>query len=342
MAKRLLSVLLVLGLGLVAACGGGSTDSGSVELSKDEAAAYTKAQKEPALVWYSSQDPERNEAVIEAFTRKYPKLEVTSQRLSSGQLATRYSQERRAGAVNAGLVTLAVPDFVARGHEAGWFQTFDKTEFPELAALPAKFFKKGVATTGINVFGIGYNTDLVKEPPKNWPEILGPRYRGQIIFGDPRNVPSYMALAHIWLKEYGPDFLRKLATQRLTVVGSMVPGTQQLAAGEGAVGLPSVLTTLQPVIEQGAPVKLTVPQVTTGNEFTTMISTDSESPVAARLLYQFLLTKEGQRAFNGKTGASPLGVAGTAPLPKNYVPPQVSELSETKKGRIVTLLGLAG
>lgn len=344
MLKRSLTVLVVLLLGLVVAgCGGGSTTGGgSVELTEAEARLYTEAQAQAPLVWYSSQDPERNDAVVEAFSQKYPELRVTSFRLASGQLATRYSQERQAGLVNAGLVTVAAPEFIASGLEADWFQTFGKSEFPELANLPERFFNQGVATTGISVFGIGYNTELVENAPATWPDMLAPRYQGQIIFGDPRNVPAYMALAQVWLDEYGPDFLRQLAAQRLTVVGSMVPGTQQLAAGEAAIGLPSVLTVLQPLIEQGAPLAFVTPDVTTGNEFQTTISTGSQSPAAARLLYQFLSTDEGQRAFNGETSSSPLGGEGTVPLPANYVQPRITELSQAEQDNIVSLLGLTG
>lgn len=327
----------------LSACGGGqSSDSPAPEdLSGPQADLYSAAQDEAPLTWYSSQDPARNDAVVEAFLEAYPDLQVTSLRLASGDLATRYSQERDADVNNAGLITLASPEFVAQGQASDWFETFDASEFPELKNMPEDFFAEGVATTGISPFGIGYNTNLVDEPPTSWEDMLAPEYQGKIILGDPRNVPSYVALARVWLEEYGPEFLEGVAAQDPQVVDSMVPGTQQLAAGEAAIGLPSVVTVLQPVIDQGAPLDYVIPDVTTGNEFQTMIPTANASPNTARLLYQFLLTDEGQLAFNGETSASPLGVEGTAPLPKNYRAPRIEELPKYQD-EIFSRLGLTG
>lgn len=329
---------------LLSACGGGPSESGGGAAAAPSGAAadlYETAQGEPPLTWYSSQDPARNDAVLAAFQEQYPDLQVTALRLASGELATRYSQEHESGVFNAGLITVASPAFVAEGQSSGWFETPDASEIPELGDLPEQFLSDGVATTGISPFGIGYNSDLVDEPPTSWEDVLSPEYQGQIIFGDPRNVPAYMALARVWLDEYGVEFLEGIAAQEPTIVDSMVPGTQQLAAGEGALGLPSVLTVLQPVMDQGAPLDFVVPDITTGNEFQTMIPTENGSPSAAALLYQFLLTEEGQRAFNGETSASPMGVSGTATLPENYVAPRIDEVPQYQD-QILTALGLTG
>lgn len=339
-AKIVLAILATVGL---SACGGADSPGSSAVASPTGAqvSAYENAKKEPGLTWYSSQDPASNKAVVEAFNKQYPDVKVTALRLASGELATRYAQERGAGVLNAGLVTLASPAFVQKGTGEGWFEKIVKSEYPEVAELPDQFFKDGIATTGISVFGIGYNTNTVKTPPKTWEDVLAPEYKGKIIFGDPRNVPAYMALARVWMDEYGPDFLGKLNAQQLTVVDSMVPGTQQLAAGEGSIGLPSVETVLKPVKDKGAPLGFVIPDLTTGNEFQTMVSTGTKSPNAARLLYQFLFTDAGQLAFNGSTSASPLRVAGTAPLPSQYIAPRIDELPQYQPA-ILKQLGFQG
>ncbi|WP_181779335.1 extracellular solute-binding protein, partial [Pseudonocardia pini] len=297
-----------------------------------------QAKNEPALTWYSSQDPGLNDAVVAAFQAQYPDVEVESLRLATGPLGTRYAQERQAGAVTAGLVTLADPNFVDQGLAQGWFEKLDKTALPDLARLPDRFFADGVAVTGVNVLGIGYNTTEVQNPPRTWEDALAPEYKGKILLGDPRNVPSYVALARVLDEKVAPDFLTRLAAQQPTVVDSMVPGTQQLAAGEAALAFPDVLSVVAPLKDKGAPIDFVVPEPTTGNEFTTMVSAGGASPNAARLLYDFLFTDAGQVAFNGSTGSSPIGAIGqTAALPAGYVDPAIRDLPPVKAGLLAEL-----
>ncbi|MFR9806062.1 hypothetical protein ACL02T_27805 [Pseudonocardia sp. RS010] len=137
-----------------------------------------------------------------------------------------------------------------------------------------------------------------------------------------------------------PDFLERLVAQQPTVVDSMVPGTQQLAAGEAALALPDVLSVTKPLADKGAPIDFVVPEPTTGVEFATMISAGSASPNAARLLYDFLFTDAGQQAFNASTGASPIGAVGeTAALPAGYVDPAIRELPPVRAD-LLNRLGL--
>lgn len=342
MNRRLIgTATALLLLGTTVACGGSDTGTDATPiqtLSAEESALYEKAKAEPQLTWYSSQDPDRNTAVIEAFQARYPGVPLTSFRLASGELANRFSQETEAGVRTAGLISVASPEFVATGRSKGWFADVTATEYPELEKF-GSFFADGVVTTGINGFGIGYNTGLVSSPPTSWQDMLDPVYKGKIILGDPRNVPAYVALGTVWLQEYGEEFLKGVAAQRPTVVDSMVPGMQQLAAGEGAIGLPTVLATLNPLKAEGAPLEFMTPDVTTGVEFQTLIPDDGPSPNIAKLLYGFLLTEAGQQGFNGETSISPIGAPGTVAMPANYVTVSREQIAESES-QVLTLLGI--
>ncbi|MBW0101877.1 extracellular solute-binding protein [Pseudonocardia sp. KRD291] len=342
--RRLLKGLgIITAAALLGACGaapGGGT-AAPTPIPAGLQPVYEQAKNEPALTWYSSQDPGLNDAVVAAFQQQYPGVKVESLRLATGPLGTRYAQERQAGAVTAGLVTLADPNFVDQGVEQKWFEKFDKAALPNLQRLPDRFFTDGAAVTGVNVLGIGYNTTEVQNPPKTWEDALAPEYRGKILLGDPRNVPSYVALARVLDEKVAPDFLTRLAGQQPTVVDSMVPGTQQLAAGEAALAFPDVRSVVAPLQDKGAPIDFVVPEPTTGNEFTTLVSAGGASPNAAKLLYDFLFTDAGQEAFNGSTGSSPIGTIGqTKALPAGYVDPAIRELPAVEDG-LLSELGLA-
>jgi iron(III) transport system substrate-binding protein len=108
--------------------------------------------------------------------------------------------------------------------------------------------------------------------------------------------------------------------------------TQQLAAGELAVVAPNVWAVVEPLKSQGAKIDFAAPEITTGNEFVTVLAKGSASANAAKCLYNFLFTTEGQKAYNGETSVSPMGVAfGGMPLPANYIDPKLTELPAQEK-----------
>ncbi|WP_028710485.1 ABC transporter substrate-binding protein [Paracoccus pantotrophus] len=284
---------------------------------------------EPSLMWYSSQDPAFNEVVIKAFMAKYPDIKTEHFRLPSGALAARFSSERDSGVITADLISLADPMFAAAARDKGWLVDFPKADLPELANLADTDFDRGVAKTGVNVSGITYNTELVGAPITDWKDLLRPEYKGRIAVADPRNVPSFMALFRILRDEYGPEFLTQLADQDLVVVSSAVPGTQQVAAGEYTIVFPNATAVSEAVRRQGAPVDTFIPSMTSGIEYATMLTTGSDSPNAAKCLYNFLYTQEGQKAFNSTTSVPVIpNMEGMAALPADYRDPRISEVGE--------------
>src|SRR5262245_17696132 len=98
-------------------------------------AVCEKAAGEPALTWYTAQDPTRGDAAVEAFGKKYPKIKVEALRLVTGRLAARFGAERASGHVNAGIISLADPLFIEDGFKKGWFEEFPKDALPALAPL---------------------------------------------------------------------------------------------------------------------------------------------------------------------------------------------------------------
>jgi len=303
--------------------------------------ACAAAAEEPQLVWYSSQDPSRNAAAAEAFSHAYPQVAIEHLRLATGALATRYAQERDAGVINADLISLADPNFIAQGMANEWFVPLTADTLPRLAELDPAWINHGAVTSSLSMLGFAYNSEAVGEtPPATWEDLLDPRYAGQIIMGDPRSVPSYMALFRILRDELGEDYLTRLAAQQPVVVPSVVPATQQLAAGEVSIVVPNVMTVVRVLSEQGAPIAFVAPDLTTGNEFETVISAGADSPNAALCFLSFLMSEEGQTAYNGATSVSPFpGTPGTAPMPANYIAPRIMEVDD-HAAQINGLLGL--
>ncbi len=316
-------------LPLIAALGSFSAPA----LSESIEESCRQGASEPRLVWYSSQDPSRNTATVEAFSKAYPAIKIEMFRLTTGALAARYASERTGGVINADLISVGDPNFINAGFDKGWFVKFEKPDLPAVAKLDDKWFERGAAVTGNSILGISYNTDLVgSRPPKTWEDLLRPEFKGKITLGDPRNVPSYMALYRILKDELGPDYLKALAAQQPVLFESGVPGTQKMAAGEFAIAFPNSLSVVSPLKAQGAPVEFVVPALTTGNEYITMISEGADSPKAAKCFYNFLFTDAGQKAYTGTIAVSPFPhLAGATAMPAQYKDPKITELPKHAK-----------
>ncbi|MGI5176010.1 extracellular solute-binding protein [Dactylosporangium sp. CA-152071] len=323
------AVMVLVAATTLAACG---DDEPPATVSGPMAELYQQARNEPPLTWYSSQDPALNEALVTAFGKAFPGLQVQQLRLASGALATRYAQEHNAGAKTADVLTASAQAFLKDGFTKGWFEQIDKTSLPAVAKLDDKWFiNGGEATAAISLFGICYNTNLVKNPPKDWTDALDPQYKGKIAFADFRNAPLYLDQGALWIDNYGEQYLRDLKAQSLKVVDSMVPGVQQLAAGQLSLAVPCPPTIIESLKNDGAPIAVTFPPKVVGAEFDSVITKGTRSPSFAKLFYDFMFTPEGQAAINGKTGASALGAPGTTPLPAGYTRPIVDKQPATLK-----------
>jgi iron(III) transport system substrate-binding protein len=303
--------------------------------------ACALAASEPTLIWYSSQDPSRNRAVADAFGAVYPSITLEHFRLATGALATRYAQERAAGVINADVISLADPNFIVQGAQGGWFIPLTTNSIPELSGLDSSWLQDGAITSSISMLGFAYNVDEVGDaPPQSWQDLLDPKYAGRMIMGDPRTIPSYMALFRILREELGEDFLTKLAAQKPVIVPSVVPATQQLAAGEVSIVFPNVMTVVRVLRDEGAPIDFIAPELTTGNEFQTVVSAGADSPNAAMCFVSFLMSEAGQVAYNGPTSVSPFpGIPETAVMPTSYIAPRILEL-DAHSAMIVRELGL--
>lgn len=312
------------------------TGTGAAEIAK----LYEAAKKEGKITFYCSNNPVLTQRVVKAFNAKYPDVRVDVLRLATGPLGKRYMTEVEAGNVVADVLQLADPILIEDAYEKQWLASIE--DLPAHAAFPASFKGPGYAIVGINPHTISYNTQMVKpsEIPKQWTDLLDPRWKDQIMSADLRVSPLLLDWAYLMKQTYGADFLKRLGAQNIRWVPSTVPGTQQLAAGEAAILAPNQRQVTFSVIQQGGPIEEETPAPHTGHESHIGISAKAPHPAGARLLANFVISPEGAEALNRDISASPLpNISGALPLPASY---RRTKLRETFKhqAEILDLLGL--
>ena len=159
--------------------------------------------------------------------------------------------------------------------------------------------------TTIAVTTVYVNTSLVKagDEPKSYKDLLDPRWKGKMVFPDPRTTPNAIR-AYVAYKKYGvldDAYWSQLAKQDLRIAPTIRDLDSILARGEAAVGVSIVDSTVNPFIKDGAPVKpISVAEgivVSTGAPAIAIVK-NGPHPNATRLFLNWFFTQEGQKAYH--------------------------------------------
>ncbi|CAM3518987.1 ABC transporter substrate-binding protein [Kibdelosporangium persicum] len=312
LSTRFRAALTACALLAVTACGGGdggeaAADAAAKAGNKALSDLITKAREEGGVTFYSVPPEDVARALADAFTEKYG-IDATFVRLTAAPLAQRFSAEAQAGRPGADVIMVSNSPFYADGIAKDWLTPLPEAGIPGYpGGLPADFVlaDPGTAVVQVQPSGFGYNTDMVseKDAPKDWPDLLDPKWKGKILMANPKSSPAYVDFWYMIEKEYGIDYLQDLRGQVARFYDGTVPLTEAMAAGEGAITVPNVTSSVQPVAAKGAPVAINVPDLTNGPEIVAGVATKAQHPHAARLFTHFVLSEEGNRILNSQPGS---------------------------------------
>ena len=322
----------------------GSTFAALIATSFLSPAAQAQAQVDQALIdaarkegkgsFYAVTDP----TIIQGFTAKFKEkygIELEITRLISGALGQRLTTEFDSGNPVADLVfdtdKLLQESLAAKGMFA------ELGNIPGLDAYPASTNNAYSIVVSHIPYSLVWNKNLIKDPPKGWQDLSDPKWKGKLMFIDPK-VGGSPAQWHILMREtYGDEFIRALG-QNGTMAPSVVPGLQQIAAGAKGVYAPAIHQVVVGLLSKDAPIEEIFPQPTISSDTSMLIMKKAPHPNIARLLAAFTLSVEGQSILN-KDGFSPIpNVPGTLPLPK-LTNPDLHNAKE-KIEPVLKLLGL--
>jgi iron(III) transport system substrate-binding protein len=311
-------------------------ESGTTVAAPGDLAAAAK--EEGTVTLYSSVEDAATSAFAKAFTAESG-VAVDVVRLTSTQLAQRFSAEAQAGAPAADALLISRTGFTAEGVKNGWLTPLAQAGLPDFPGqLPQQFQlpDEGTAISIIQPAGIAYNTDLVTQPPKTWADLLDPRWKGRIAVPDPGSSASYVGEWLVVDKGSGDDLMTRLGAQGLKKYASGVPAAAAVAAGEAAFSVMGLASHVADPKAKGAPIAFVVPDLTSGAEVVPAVATKARHPNAARLLVQYALSRAGSTTLANAAGAvSPYE---TAKLPARYVSPDIAAAGQQK----ATVLGELG
>lgn len=259
-----------------------------------DASLVSAARREGRVVWYTVAG--ESQQIAQEFEKKYPFIKVEVVRSTVYPLLTRMLNEARAGNYLFDVVRQSTFTF-GQLIQRGLIQPYDS---PERRGFDSGWKdKQGYWTsTDDNYFVIGYNTRLVseREAPKDWDDLLLPRWRGQISL-DPDNHLLLGGLEQSWGREKALAYFRKLAQQQIQFRKGNTLIAQLVVAGEYPLGF-VYAHRVEFLKSQRAPidwVSTMNPIVTTGGPLG--LAAKAEHPNAGKLLIDFVLSREGQLQF---------------------------------------------
>lgn len=250
------------------------------------------AKREGNVAVYSTMTLDDNQRVLTEFGKKYPFLKVSVYRTGGAALLSRILIEERAGKSEFDFVIgrgdMMLP-MKKKGLLAKYFspeQRFYDEDLKDLQAFWTAMYLTPIV--------LGFNTRMLraKEAPKTYEDLLDPKWKGKISL-DSTGYAFLMGLERAWGETRAREYLKRLAAQKPIVQRGNTARLQLAVAGE----FPLLITynyMVQGLATKGAPVDWVALEPVVVQINPVMIAAKGRHPNAARLLMDFVLSREGQ------------------------------------------------
>lgn len=303
------------------------------------AAVCLTAMAEGKVMLYSSMQEAQLQAIKEAFEAKYPDITMDYYFASGGKVITKMSTEAQAGQIEADLVWLGDPSDYEGFKKAGYLQQYTSPEIDHIAAeyvdkdgyyTAARLVTMGIAWCTLDGIGIAE-----ADAPKTWNDLLDEKWKNQLIMTDPAqsSTSKYWMAAMMQSEAYGEEFFTKLKENGLELESGTTATHNVVAAGSYQVGICLDYVSAS-LMEEGSPLGFHY----TESDVVTMTSpigliANCANPDNGKLLYDFILSKEGQEVLVANNLVSvrddvDQGVIDTAAIAAINMPVNFDDLAE--------------
>jgi iron(III) transport system substrate-binding protein len=259
-------------------------------------ADVAKAEQEGQLVFYCHENEAGTAAIMEGFSKDFPKISTSYVRAQTGALYNKILSERSAGRFDVDVIQLSdlapAVDFQKKGG-------YEHYVSPESSAYKAENLSSPAGSffwTGVDPGGIAYNKAKVapSEAPRAWQDILNPSWKGAIsckISASGLQFVQWYALR----KLYGPGFWKEFAKQNPHAFDSRVQLFDRLAKGDDKITAIGEYPAYILFKDKGANVEFVAPPE--GLIATPLIVgavNKAPHPEAAKLFVDWAMSKRGQ------------------------------------------------
>jgi iron(III) transport system substrate-binding protein len=247
------------------------------------------AAKEGKIMLYTTLDKDNTMRAIEAFNKRFPAVQVQVLRVPGGQLVTRVQAEAAANKLAADVIAFSDLSQV-EATEA----IFADYAPPNAQKYPGDGTPQKAWPYALAAWCIGYNRELVKNPPQAWTDLTQPAYKNKV--GEVTILTGGTGWTRSMFQRevLGDNYWPSLAQNQPKIYPSGVPMSDALIRGEITVA--AILSNqILPRAKEGAPITCNFPKEGVPiSPIPAGIVKTSKAPNAARLFLNWSLSAEGQ------------------------------------------------
>jgi iron(III) transport system substrate-binding protein len=276
------------------------------------------------LAWYTAMNTQDAEPLRKRFEEKNPGVTLMVLRQPGEKIRNRILTEARAGRNFWDVVSFNHLDMAALDSErllAPYISPETKTGYPAGAVHPQGKW----SAIYVRQYVIGYNTQALArdEVPRDWADLLQPRWKGKIAL-DENEVEWFASMLDYMGREKGMAYMRSLSAQEPQLRRGHTLLSKLLSAGDFPLAIVHAAE-MDEARKAGAPVDWvrTVDPVVTSPSVIA-VAAHAPHPVEARRFIDFVLSEEGQRLI-ARQGRVPARFSGPdANLKLYYVKPELA------------------
>ena len=252
-----------------------------------------EAKKEGKVTLYTSTSVSESKPLLDGFRSRYPFIEPELNRAGGTALLNRIVNEGKGGKPSVDVIE-ARAEFITPLKKAGLLTKYDSAErryYPENLKD-----KDGHWTAfSVNLNTPGYNTRLVSpnELPRTYEEMLHPRWKGKLSM-DTEDFEWFRTLLKLKGKEKGMKLFHGLREQQPIFGRGHTLQVQLMAAGEFSLVVNLYAHRIETFKQDRAPVEWYPIEPVPTLLFVVMVSGKAPHPASAKLLTDYMLSKDGQ------------------------------------------------
>lgn len=232
---------------------------------------------------------------------------------ATGETISRLDQEIDAGVSGADMTMHASPGWFDASTdkfvsllvspemaEAGWEERLNGMSYPQVYSQP---------------YSLAYNTNG-EVPPTDLKEFLDANPDARIGLVDPAIASSIAFQYEVLREEFGDEILDQLAATNYVIEPNNTALADNLAAGTYNYAFPNQTTSVQPLMEEGAPVDIVWPTTAlAGSLYNVAAIKNGPNPNATMVLINWMMSEAGATSFVDQLagGSVPIEVEGSVP-----------------------------
>lgn len=334
--NRLFSLILTLAMTLsLVACGGKEEKPAEApDETPAEAPAETPAEPKVSgdLMLYTSAEDAFISEVCAMFNEKYPEANAEYYRSGTEEVISKIMAEKMTNSVQADLIMVSDAATFENLKANDLLQPYDS---PELENIYNEFVDPEHYYYGTfpAAMGIVYNTDLVKEAPTSWFDLLEPAAKANTVMPNPlySGTAANMLLELTRAENIGWAYYEGLLSNEIMIVNGNGGVINSVASGENAYGIACDSNALAGAAS-GSPLAFVYPEEGVPATADPIgITSTTDNLTAAQAFLDFMMSEEVQTLGRELIGKAPIRKGMEVPAGSLTVEERVNLISDAKE-----------